>query len=68
MRPRGLHLPERHLAIEGDAIAGAFFDFGLYVFHNAVELLERGAGPWFYLPMDKGDPIYFLGMLVLTRN
>ena len=50
VRPRGLHLPERHLAIEGDAIAGAFFDFGLYVFHNAVELLERGAGPWFYLP------------------
>jgi malate synthase len=50
VRPRGLHLPERHLALDGGPVAGAFADFGLYAFHNAHELLERGAGPWFYLP------------------
>ena len=45
VRPRGLHLPERHLRVDGDAVAGAFMDFGLYVHRNAQELLERGAGP-----------------------
>ena len=46
VRPRGWHLPERNLG----GIAGAFADFGLYFFHNARRLLERGSGPWFYLP------------------
>ena len=50
VRPRGLHLPERHLAVEGEAVAGAFMDFALYVHRNAQELLDRGAGPYFYLP------------------
>src|SRR3954451_1782001 len=50
VRPRGLHLPERHLLVEGETVAGAFMDFGLYVFHNARELLDRGAGPYFYIP------------------
>ncbi len=50
VRPRGLHLPERHLLVDGEPIAGAFMDFGLYVFHNARELLDRGAGPYFYIP------------------
>jgi malate synthase len=50
VRPRGLHLPERHFKVDGEPIAGALFDFGLYVFHNAAELVRRGAGPWFYLP------------------
>ena len=50
VRPRGLHLPERHLRIEGDEPAGAFMDFGLYVHRNAAELLERGRGPFFYIP------------------
>src|SRR3954470_13284628 len=50
VRPRGLHLPERHLLVEGETVAGAFMDFGLYVFHNAHELLERAAGPYFYIP------------------
>src|SRR5436190_8927794 len=50
VRPRGLHLPERHLVIDGEPVAGAFMDFGLFVFHNARELLERGAGPYFYIP------------------
>ncbi len=50
VRPRGWHLPERHLEIDGAPVAGALFDFGLALFHNAHALLERGAGPYFYLP------------------
>src|SRR5438046_8437779 len=50
VRPRGWHLVERHLTIDGAPISGAVFDFGLYVFHNAMRLLERGSGPYFYLP------------------
>jgi malate synthase len=50
VRPRGLHLPERHLLVDGEPVAGAFMDFGLFLFHNARELLERGAGPYFYIP------------------
>jgi malate synthase len=50
VRPRGWHLPERHLRVDGKPVAGALFDFALYLFHNARELLERGAGPYYYLP------------------
>jgi len=50
VRPRGLHLPERHLQVNGDPVAGAFMDFGLFVHRNAEALLERGAGPYFYIP------------------
>jgi len=50
VRPRGLHLLEKNVVINGDPIAGSFFDFGLYFFHNAKELIERGSGPYFYLP------------------
>jgi malate synthase len=50
VRPRGLHLPERHLTVDGEPVAGPFVDFALYVHRNAAELLERGAGPYFYLP------------------
>src|ERR687895_26202 len=50
VRPRGLHLPERHLTLNGGEVAGAFMDFGLYVHRNAEELLGRGAGPYFYIP------------------
>jgi malate synthase len=50
VRPRGLHLPERHLHVNGDQVAGAFMDFGLFVHRNAQVLLERGAGPYFYIP------------------
>jgi len=49
-RPRGWHLDEKHVKVDGEAIAGAFFDFGLFFFHNAKELLARGSGPYFYLP------------------
>jgi malate synthase len=50
MRPRGWHLSERHLPIDGRPAVGALVDFGLYFFHNARELLERGSGPYLYLP------------------
>jgi malate synthase len=49
-RPRGWHLPEAHLVVDGDEVSGAIFDFGLYFFHNARALLARGSGPYFYLP------------------
>ncbi|TDP97401.1 malate synthase A [Labedaea rhizosphaerae] len=50
MRPRGWHLPERHLEIDGRPAVGALVDFGLHFFHNAKALLERGSGPYYYLP------------------
>ena len=50
VRPRGWHLPERHLLVDGEPVSASLFDFGLAFFHNARELLERGAGPYFYLP------------------
>ena len=50
VRPRGWHLPERHVAVDGDSVSGSLFDFGLYVFHNARERVERGTAPYFYLP------------------
>ncbi|AYV47729.1 malate synthase A [Caulobacter flavus] len=50
VRPRGWHLPERHLEVDGAPVAGALFDFGLYVFHNARAALAQGSGPYFYLP------------------
>ena len=50
VRPRGWHLPEKHLLIDGEPIAGALFDFGLFAFHNAKALQQRDRGPYFYLP------------------
>jgi malate synthase len=50
VRPRGWHLPEKHVLIDGRPISGGVFDFALYVFHNAKELLARKSGPYFYLP------------------
>jgi malate synthase len=50
VRPRGWHLNERHVHVDLAPVAGALFDFGLYFFHNARELLDRGTGPYFYLP------------------
>ena len=45
VRPRGWHLPERHLAVGGEPVSASLFDFGLFVFHNGRRLLDRGAGP-----------------------
>jgi malate synthase len=50
VRPRGWHLPERHLLIDGRPVAGALFDFGLYFFHCVHRLLASDTGPYFYLP------------------
>jgi malate synthase len=50
VRPRGWHLEERHVIVDGEPMSGSLFDFGLYTFHNAKELLARGSGPYFYLP------------------
>lgn len=50
VRPRGWHLTEKHFLVDGEEISASLFDFGLYFFHNAKELLKRGSGPYFYLP------------------
>lgn len=50
VRPRGWHLPEKHVHVDDGPVAGAFFDFGLFFFHCARRLLERGSGPYLYLP------------------
>ncbi len=50
VRPRGWHLLEKHVEVDGEPVSGALLDFGLYFFHNAHELLKRGTGPYFYLP------------------
>lgn len=50
VRPRGWHLPEKHVTQDGKPISASLFDFGLYFFHNARALLERQSGPYFYLP------------------
>ncbi|KAF8477589.1 malate synthase [Kalaharituber pfeilii] len=50
VRPRGWHLEEKHFTVDGEPISGSLFDFGLYFFHNAKELVARGHGPYFYLP------------------
>ncbi len=50
VRPRGWHLVEKHATLDGEPVSGSLFDFGLYFFHNAKKLLDRGSGPYFYLP------------------
>jgi malate synthase len=49
-RPRGWHLPDKHILVDGEPISGSLLDFGLFFFHNARELVARGSGPYFYLP------------------
>lgn len=49
-RARGWHLEEKHFVVDGEPMSGSLFDFGLYFFHNGKELVERGFGPYFYLP------------------
>jgi malate synthase len=50
VRPRGWHLPERHLEVDGEPISASLFDFALYLFHNGRRLLDKGTGPYVYLP------------------
>jgi malate synthase len=54
VRPRGWHLTEKHFEVDGERISASLFDFGLYVFHNGAETLQRGFGPYFYLPKLEG--------------
>ncbi|MGH7775589.1 MAG: malate synthase A [Candidatus Dormibacterales bacterium] len=54
VRPRGWHLAEKHVLVDGTPVAGAFFDFGLHLFHNGRRLMEKGSGPYFYLPKLEG--------------
>ena len=50
VRPRGWHLPENHMKVDGQIISGSLFDFGMYFFHNAQAAIAQGSGPYFYLP------------------
>ncbi|KAK4125013.1 malate synthase [Parathielavia appendiculata] len=50
VRPRGWHLEEKHVTVDGEPMSGSLFDFGLYFYHNAFETVKRGFGPYFYLP------------------
>ncbi|MGE4338455.1 MAG: malate synthase A, partial [Pigmentiphaga sp.] len=50
VRPRGWHLDEKHVTVDGQRVSGGIFDFALFMFHNAKELISRGSGPYFYLP------------------
>lgn len=50
VRPRGWHLEEKHVTVDGERVSGGLFDFALFLFHNAKELVARGSGPYFYLP------------------
>jgi len=54
VRPRGLHLDERHVTIDGAPLSGSLFDFGLYLFHNAAAAIAAGSGPYYYLPKLEG--------------
>jgi malate synthase len=54
VRPRGWHLQERHVVVDGEHVSGGLFDFGVYLARNAERLLERGSGPYFYLPKLEG--------------
>ena len=54
VRPRGWHMLERHMLVDGDPVSASLFDFGLFFFHNAERLVERGSGPYFYLPKIEG--------------
>jgi len=54
VRPRGWHLAERHVLVDGEPVSGSLFDFGLYMFHSAKRAIARGSGPYFYLPKLEG--------------
>jgi malate synthase len=54
VRPRGWHLDEPHIVVDGEPMSGGLFDFGLHLYHNARETIARGTGPYFYLPKLEG--------------
>ena len=50
VRPRGWHLVEKHVLVDGQPVSASLFDFALFAYHNATQLVEKGSGPYFYLP------------------
>jgi malate synthase len=67
VRPRGWHLLEKHVLLDGEPVPAAIFDFGLYFFHNATALKERGTGPYYYLPKMESSEEAVLWEDVITR-
>ncbi len=70
VRPRGWHLDEKHVLVDGKRVSGGIFDFALYMVHNARELLARGAGPYFYLPKIESylEARLWNDIFVMTQN
>src|SRR6185437_13795958 len=70
VRPRGWHLDEKHVKVDGKRISGGIFDFALFMFHNAKEQLARGAGPYFYLPKMEShlEARLWNDIFVMTQN
>ena len=70
VRPRGWHLDEKHVLVDGQRVHGGLFDFGLFMFHNASALIARGAGPYFYLPKLEShlEARLWNDVFVLTQN
>ncbi len=70
VRPRGWHLDEKHVLVDGQRVHGGIFDFALFMFHNATELLARGAGPYFYLPKMEShlEARLWNDVFVMTQN
>jgi malate synthase len=70
VRPRGWHLDEKHVMVDGKRVHGGIFDFALFMFHNASELLARGAGPYFYLPKMEShlEARLWNDVFVMTQN
>lgn len=70
VRPRGWHLDEKHVSVDGQRVHGGIFDFALFMFHNARELLARGAGPYFYLPKMEShlEARLWNDVFVMTQN
>jgi malate synthase len=70
VRPRGLHLDEAHVTIDGAPLSGALFDFGLYLFHNAQAAIASGSGPYFYLPKLEGgaEAAWWSGVIAFAEG
>ncbi|MFO0204498.1 MAG: malate synthase, partial [Alphaproteobacteria bacterium] len=70
VRPRGWHLDEKHVTVDGQRVHGGIFDFALFMFHNAKELIARGAGPYFYLPKMEShlEARLWNDVFVMTQN
>lgn len=70
VRPRGWHLDEKHVLVDGKRVSGGIFDFALFMYHNAAEQLARGAGPYFYLPKMEShlEARLWNDIFVMTQN